>query len=45
MAEYKKSNATIRVYGEVNKEILKAAAEKFVKEAYRCKQAKLKSAQ
>ena len=43
MAEYKQSNATIRVHGNVDHDVLKAAAERFVKEAYRCKKAKSKT--
>ncbi len=45
MTEYKHTNSTIRVHGNVDHDVLKAAAERFLKEAYKCKQAKLKSAQ
>jgi hypothetical protein len=45
MAEYKQAKATVRVHGSVDHDVLKAAAERFVKEAFKCKQAKLKSLQ
>ena len=45
MAEYKQAKSTVRVHGNVDYDVLKAAAERFVKEAYKCKQAKLKSVQ
>ena len=43
--EYKQSKSTVRVHGTVDHDVLKAAAERFLKEAYKCKQAKLKAAQ
>ena len=43
MAEYKQSKSTVRVHGNVDHDVLKAAAERFVKESYKCKQAKLKA--
>lgn len=45
MAEYKQAKSTVRVHGNVDNDVLKAAAERFMKEVYKCKQAKLKSAQ
>ena len=46
MAEYKQEKATVRIHGKVDHDTLKAAAERFVKEAYRCKRAKeLKAAE
>ena len=43
MAEYKQSKSTVRVHGNVDHDVLKAAAERFLKEVYKCKQAKLKA--
>ena len=45
MAEYKHSKSTVRFHGNVDRDVLKAAAERFLKEVYKCKQAKLKAAQ
>ena len=45
MAEYKQAKSTVRVHGTVDNDVLKAAAERFLKEAYKCKQAKLKTMQ
>lgn len=43
MAEYKQAKSTVRVHGNVDHDVLKAAAERFMKEVYKCKQAKLKT--
>lgn len=43
MAEYKQAKSTVRVHGNVDHDVLKAAAERFMKEVYKCKQAKLKA--
>ena len=38
MAVRKQENGTVQIHGNVNKEILKAAAERFIKEALIYKQ-------
>ncbi len=40
MAEYKQAKAAVRIHGSVDHDVLKAAAERFIKEAYRYKQSK-----
>ena len=45
MAEYQHEKSTVRIQGNVDHDVLKAAAERFLKEVYKCKQAKLKAAQ
>ena len=40
MVEYKQGKSTIRVHGNVDHDVLKAAAERFIKEAYKYKQSK-----
>ena len=37
MAEYKQAISTVRIHGNVDHDVLKAAAERFVKEAYKHK--------
>ena len=34
MAEYKVGNATVRIHGSVNPEVLKSATERFMKKAF-----------
>lgn len=34
MAEYKVGNATVRIHGSVNPEVLKSATERFMKKVY-----------
>lgn len=43
MTEYKHLNSTVRVHGTVDYDVLKTAAERFLKEVQKCKQAKLKA--
>ena len=45
MTEYKHEKSTVRIHGNVDHDVLKAAAERFMKEVYKCKQAKLKAVQ
>ena len=40
MAEYKQAKSTVRIHENVDHDILKAAAERFIKEVYRYKQNK-----
>lgn len=40
MAEYKQAKSTVRIHGNVDRDALKAAAERFVKEAYKYKRNK-----
>ena len=40
MAEYKQAKSTVRIHGNVDHDVLKAAAERFIKEAYKYKQNK-----
>lgn len=40
MAEYKQAKSTVRIHGSVDHDVLKAAAERFVKEAHKYKQNK-----
>ena len=41
--EYKQPKSTVRMHGNVDYDVLKAAAERFVKEAYKWKNKKSKT--
>ena len=45
MEEYIQAKATVRVYGNADYEAIKGAAERFIKEVYKYKRAKLKASE
>lgn len=42
MAEYKVGNATVRIHGSVNPEVLRTATERFMKKAFEQKKLRAK---